>query len=103
MFHVKHEGKLQRVASFWAFMEYGGVFHVKHWGGVVTDMGEQVLLAVRRGGGEGGASRGRSAAFASDIASSTSSLRSFGFPRSTTRRPSLTTTPPLLAESWIAA
>ncbi|CAM4188617.1 hypothetical protein BOTU111921_16000 [Bordetella tumbae] len=60
-------------------------------------------MASMRGSGRVGASRGWSAACASDTASSTSSLRSFGFPRSTTRRPSLTSTPPHLTESWIAA
>ena len=58
-----------------------------------------VLLASWRGGKRVGASRGRSDAFASDTASSTSSLRSFGFPRSTTRRPHTLTAPPRLTAS----
>jgi len=62
---------------------------------------EVICWTSTRGSDRVGASRGRSAACAADTALSTSSLRSYGFPRSSTRRANAVTAPRRLALSLI--
>ena len=68
---------------------------------LVYGRGYEFYWTSRRGSDRVGASRSRSAACAADTALSTSSLRSFGFPRSTPRRANTVTAPPRLAASLI--